>query len=168
MTAIKNTSIIVGNLADEPKCFQKNDKWAARVSFTILHTERRLNENTRQWEDGRTTAVRVDFHGQQAERYIRLIQEHEGLFAKGTAVVAWGSPSDNPNAYTDREGKPKATQTLNGTRIIPDQIVNQRRQGAKRNANPAPAAQAQPSMSVDDDPWANDTFAPAHPEEPAL
>ena len=83
-------------------------------------------------------------------------------------MVAWGSPSDNPNAYTDHEGKPKATQTLNGTRIIPDQIVNQRRQGAKRNANPATAAQTQPSMSVDDDPWANDTFAPAHPEEPAL
>lgn len=167
MTAIKNTSIIEGNLAADPQTFPKG-QYVARVTFRILHNSRRLDQNTNKWVDGRATAVQVNFYGTAAERYIAMIEQQPGLFAKGTAVVAWGGPSDNPNAYTDREGKAKATQTLIGTRIIPDQIVNQRRQDAKRNANPAPAAQPQPSGNVDDDPWANDTFAPAHPEEPAF
>ena len=161
MTAIRNTSLIEGNLADEPKCFAKNDKWAAYVSFTILHTDRRMNEETRQWEDGRTTAVRVDFHGPQAERYIRLIQERPDLFAKGTAVVAWGSPADTPNAYIDRENKPRSTQTLAGTKIIPDQIVNQRRGKAKEAQPPTMAAQQQAArqqgtVPPEYDPWAVD------------
>ena len=70
-------------------------------------------------EDGRTTAVDVNFYGATAERYAQTIQQQPDAFAKGTAVAAWGELSDRPNTWTDRDGNPQATSVINGTRIIP-------------------------------------------------
>lgn len=56
MTAIKTTNIVEGNLAQEPKYFPKG-QYVARIVFRIMHTDRKLNPQTNQWEDGRTTAV---------------------------------------------------------------------------------------------------------------
>ena len=58
MTAIKTANIIEGNLATEPKYFPKG-QYVARLVFRIMHTDRKLNQQTGQWEDGRTTAVDV-------------------------------------------------------------------------------------------------------------
>ena len=161
MTAIKNTSIIEGNLAAEPACFAKNAQYAARVSFTIMHTSRRYNDQTSQWEDGRTTAVKADLYGRAAERCIQMIQQDTTLFAKGAAVVAWGEISDQPNTWIDKEGKAQATPTLLVDRIIPDQITNQRRAQAKANSQ-QPTGNAQETQQANtngyaapaDDPWA--------------
>lgn len=68
MTAIKTANIVEGNLAQEPKYFPEG-QYAARIVFRIMHTDRRLNPQTNQWEDGRTTAVDVNFYGPAAERY---------------------------------------------------------------------------------------------------
>ena len=92
-----------------------------------MHTDRRLNPQTNQWEDGRTTVVDVNFYGPAAERYAQTIQQQPDAFAKGTAVVAWGELSDHPDTWTDRDGNLQATPVINGTRIIPNQLVNQRR-----------------------------------------
>ena len=62
MTAIKTTNIVEGNLAQEPKYFPKG-QYVARIVFRIMHTDRKLNPQTNQWEDGRTTAVDVNFYG---------------------------------------------------------------------------------------------------------
>ncbi len=59
MTAIKTANIIEGNLATEPKYFPKG-QYVARLVFRIMHTDRKLNQQTGQWEDGRTTAVDVN------------------------------------------------------------------------------------------------------------
>ena len=74
MTAIKTTNIIEGNLATEPKYFPKG-QYVARIVFRIMHTDRKLNPQTNQWEDGRTTAVDVNFYGLAAERYAQTIQQ---------------------------------------------------------------------------------------------
>lgn len=124
MTAIKTTNIVEGNLAQEPKYFPKG-QYVARIVFRIMHTDRKLNPQTNQWEDGRTTAVDVNFYGLAAERYAQTIQQQADVFAKGTAVVAWGELSDRPNTWIDRDGTPQATSVINGTRIIPNQLVNQ-------------------------------------------
>lgn len=87
MTAIKNTSIIEGNLAAVPQIFPKG-QYVARVTFRILHNSRRLDQNTNKWVDGRATAVQVNFYGTTAERYIAMIGQQPDLFAKGTPVVA--------------------------------------------------------------------------------
>ena len=87
MTAIKTANIIEGNLATEPKYFPKG-QYVARLVFRIMHTDRKLNQQTGQWEDGRTTAVDVNFYGATAERYAQTIQQQPDVFAKGTAVVA--------------------------------------------------------------------------------
>ena len=86
MTAIKTTNIVEGNLAQEPKYFPKG-QYVARIVFRIMHTDRKLNPQTNQWEDGRTTAVDVNFYGATAERYAQTIQQQPDAFAKGTAVA---------------------------------------------------------------------------------
>lgn len=65
MTAIKTTNIVEGNLAQEPKYFPQG-QYVARIVFRIMHTDRKLNPQTNQWEDGRTTAVDVNFYGATA------------------------------------------------------------------------------------------------------
>ena len=98
MTAIKTANIVEGNLAQEPKYFPEG-QYVARIVFRIMHTDRRLNPQTNQWEDGRTTAVDVNFYGPAAERYAQTIQQQPDVFAKGTAVVAWGELSDHPDTW---------------------------------------------------------------------
>lgn len=151
MTAIKTTNIIEGNLATEPKYFPKG-QYVARIVFRIMHTDRKLNPQTNMWEDGRTTAVDVNFYGLAAERYAQTIQQQPDVFAKGTAVVAWGELSDRPNTWTDRDGTPQATSVINGTRIIPNQLVNQRRANCQQsNSTSLPQyTNAVPEQ----DPWA--------------
>lgn len=144
MTAIKTTNIVEGNLAQEPKYFPKG-QYVARIVFRIMHTDRKLNPQTNQWEDGRTTAVDVNFYGATAERYAQTIQQQPDAFAKGTAVAAWGELSDRPNTWTDRDGNPQATPVINGTRIIPNQLVNQRR--ANRQQPIPPACRNTPTRS---------------------
>ncbi len=145
MTAIKNTSIIEGNLASEPTCFAKNAQYGARVSFTIMHTNRYYDQQAGAWKDGRTTVVKADLYGQRAERYTQMISQDPTLFAKGTAVIAWGEISDQPNTWIDKEGNAQATPTMLADRIIPDQIANQRRAQAKTNTTQA--------ATPDNDPW---------------
>lgn len=139
MTAIKTTNIVEGNLAQEPKYFPQG-QYVARIVFRIMHTDRKLNPQTNQWEDGRTTAVDVNFYGATAERYAQTIQQQPDAFAKGTAVAAWGELSDRPNTWTDRDGNPQATPVINGTRIIPNQLVNQRRANRQQSNFHQPAA----------------------------
>lgn len=125
MSAIRTTNLVEGNLAAEPKVFPKG-QYDARVAFRILHTDRRLNQETGQWEDGRTSAVAVNFYGAAAERLTKLIEQQPDLFAKGTAVIAWGSIAE-PDAYLDRDGYAAASLVLAGARIVPNQLINQRR-----------------------------------------
>lgn len=147
MTAIKTTNIVEGNLAQEPKYFPKG-QYVAR----IMHTDRKLNPQTNQWEDGRTTAVDVNFYGLAAERYAQTIQQQADVFAKGTAVVAWGELSDRPNTWIDRDGTPQATSVINGTRIIPNQLVNQRR--ANRQQSNSTILPQYTNAVPEQDPWA--------------
>lgn len=165
MTAIKTTNLVEGNLAAEPKYFPKG-QYAARLIFRILHTDRRFNADTNQWEDGRTTAIEINFHDAAADRIAQTIQRQPGLYAKGTAVVAWGDIADRPNAYIDKDGNAQAVTVINGRRIIPDQPVNQRRAQARTTSpqptQPAGQTQADGFASPVDDPWDNqqdDTFA---------
>lgn len=122
MTAIKTTNIVEGNLATEPKYFPKG-QYVARIVFRIMHTDRKLNPQTNQWEDGRTTAV-----------------------------VAWGELSDRPNTWIDRDGTPQATSVINGTRIIPNQLVNQRR--ANRQQSNSTSLPQYTNAVPEQDPWA--------------
>lgn len=151
MTAIKTTNIIEGNLATEPKYFPKG-QYVARIVFRIMHADRKLNPQTNQWEDGRTTAVDVNFYGLAAERYAQTIQQQPDVFAKGTAVVAWGELSDRPNTWIDRDGTPQATSVINGTRIIPNQLVNQRR--ANRQQSNSTSLPQYANAVPEQDPWA--------------
>ena len=84
-----------------------------------MHTDRRLNPQTNQWEDGRTTVVDVNFYGPAAERYAQTIQQQPDAFAKGTAVVAWGELSDHPDTWTDRDGNLQATPVINARASSP-------------------------------------------------
>lgn len=152
MTAIKTANIIEGNLATEPKYFPKG-QYVARLVFRIMHTDRKLNQQTGQWEDGRTTTVDVNFYGATAERYAQTIQQQPDVFAKGTAVVAWGELSDRSNVWIDRDGTPQATSVINGTRIIPNQLVNQRR--ANRQQSASTSLPQQTNAVPEQDPWAS-------------
>lgn len=151
MTAIKTANIIEGNLATEPKYFPKG-QYVARLVFRIMHTDRKLNQQTGQWEDGRTTAVDVNFYGATAERYAQTIQQQPDVFAKGTAVVAWGELSDRSNVWIDRDGTPQSTSVINGTRIIPNQLVNQRR--ANRQQSNSTILPQYTNAVPEQDPWA--------------
>lgn len=150
MTAIMTANIIEGNLATEPKYFPKG-QYVARIVFRIMHTDRKLNPQTNMWEDGRTTAVDVNFYGLAAERYAQTIQQQPDVFAKGTAVVAWGELSERLNTWTDRDGTPQATSVINGTRIIPNQLVNQRR--ANRQQSTSISLPQQTNAVPEQDPW---------------
>lgn len=125
MTAIKTTNIVEGNLAQEPKYFPQG-QYVARIVFRIMHTDRKLNPQT--------------------------IQQQPDAFAKGTAVAAWGELSDRPNTWTDRDGNPQATPVINGTRIIPNQLVNQRR--ANRQQSNSTSLPQYTNAVPEQDPWA--------------
>ena len=157
MTAIKTTNIVEGNLAQEPKYFPQG-QYVARIVFRIMHTDRKLNPQTNQWEDGRTTAVDVNFYGLAAERYAQTIQQQPDAFAKGTAVVAWGELSDRLNTWTDRDGNPQATPVINGTRIIPNQLVNQRR--ANRQQSNSTSLPQYTNAVPEQDPWRDNRHRP--------
>ena len=150
MTAIKTTNIIEGNLATEPKYFPKG-QYVARIVFRIMHTDRKLNPQTNQWEDGRTTAVDVNFYGATAERYAQTIQQQPDAFAKGTAVAAWGELSDRPNTWTDRDGNPSHTRHQRHAHH-PNQLVNQRRAN-RQQSNPTSLPQYANAVP-EQDPWA--------------
>ena len=127
MTAIKTANIIEGNLATEPKYFPKG-QYVARLVFRIMHTDRKLNQQTGQWEDGRTTAVDVNFYGATAERYAQTIQQQPDVFAKGTAVVPIASNpippacrntptrSRNRTRGRDNRHRPEPSRTATGGR----------------------------------------------------
>ena len=112
MTAIKTTNIVEGNLAQEPKYFPQG-QYVARIVFRIMHTDRKLNPQTDQWEDGRTTAVDVNFYGATAERYAQTIQQQPDAFAKGTAVAAWENsptvPTRGPTVTETPRPHPSST-----------------------------------------------------------
>lgn len=151
MSAIKTASIVEGNLAAAPKYFPKG-QYAARLVFHVMHTERRLNPQTNQWEDGRTAVIDVSLYGDRAERIAQTIQQQPDVFAKGTAIVAWGEIADRPNAYIDRDGNAQATTVLNATRVIPNQLVNQRR--ANRPADVSTSLPQHTDATPEQDPWA--------------
>lgn len=71
---------------------------------------------------------------------------------QGTAVVAWGELSDRPNTWIDRDGTPQATSVINGTRIIPNQLVNQRR--ANRQQSNSTSLPQYANAVPEQDPWA--------------
>lgn len=89
MTAIKTTNIVEGNLAQEPKYFPQG-QYVARIVFRIMHTDRKLNPQTNQWEDGRTTAVDVNFYGATAGR----VRQRHGRGRMGRTV--------RPSQHVDR------------------------------------------------------------------
>lgn len=99
MTAIKTTNIVEGNLAQEPKYFPQG-QYVARIVFRIMHTDRKLNPQTNQWEDGRTTAVDVNFYGATAERYAQTtttagrVRQRHGRGRMGRTV--------RPSQHVDR------------------------------------------------------------------
>lgn len=144
MTAINATNIIKGNLASEPKYWPAG-QYAARVTFRIMHTARRLDPADNQRKDGSTTVVEANMFGTNAERYIDLITESPTMFAKGTPVIAMGMIADKPSAYIDRNGKPQAMSTLNADNVLPDLIaIRQRAEARNRRQNPS---------TPDTDPW---------------
>lgn len=151
MTAIKTTNIVEGNLAQEPKYFPKG-QYVARIVFRIMHTDRKLNPQTNQWEDGRTTrrgrellrrysrTVRAD-HPTTAGR----VRQRHGSGRMGRTV--------RPSQHVDRPRRhPQATPVINGTRIIPNQLVNQRR--ANRQQSNSTSLPQYTNAVPEQDPWA--------------
>lgn len=125
MSAVRTACLVEGNLAGEPRVFPKG-QYEAMVSFRVLHTDRVPDPDTGEWKDGRTSAVTVEFRGARAERLARLIGERPDVFPRGKAVVAWGSVAA-PSAYLDQDGRASADIVLAGMRIVPDQLMNERR-----------------------------------------
>lgn len=111
------------------------------ASVSVAHTPRRLNEQTRQWEDaGDTIWVRLTFWDKQAEAALHI--------KKGMRVIAEGTP--RVSAYTGQGGEARATLDLrvNSWGITPKPQNNQQPQ-APQQATQAPQATT--------DPWGNPT-----------
>lgn len=115
------------------------------ASVSVAHTPRRLNEQTRQWEDaGDTIWVRLTFWDKQAEAALHI--------KKGMRVIAEGTP--RVSAYTGQGGEARASLDLrvNSWGITPKPQNNQQPQ-APLQATQAPQATT--------DPWGNPTTGPA-------
>lgn len=116
------------------------------ASVSVAHTPRRLNDQTRQWEDaGDTIWVRLTFWDKQAEAALHI--------KKGMRVIAEGTP--RVSAYTGQGGEARASLDLrvNSWGITPKPQNNQQPQ-APQQATQAPQATT--------DPWGNPTTRPAH------
>ena len=115
------------------------------ASVSVAHTPRRLNEQTRQWEDaGDTIWVRLTFWDKQAEAALHI--------KKGMRVIAEGTP--RVSAYTGQGGEARASLDLrvNSWGITPKPQNNQQPQ------SPPQATQAPQATT---DPWGNPTTGPA-------
>ena len=92
MSAIKTTNIVEGNLAAEPTYFPKG-QYTARISFRILHTDRRLNPQTDQWEDvyGQINVYGVTTKSERCERSYRTRSAAGNGIGGREAPVPYGS-----------------------------------------------------------------------------
>lgn len=110
-----------GNLGADPEIryTQGGDPVA---NFRIGNTQRRMNRQTNQWEDGATLWLRVEAWGQLAENVAASIK-------KGVSVSVEGSLVEDK--YTDKQGQERTSMKVKATDVRVS-LRNQRTQGIER------------------------------------
>lgn len=100
---------ITGHLADTPE-FRQTDSGRSVTNFTVISNARRFDQNTQQWVDAHTTAIRITAWGRLAEHLV-------GTIAVGHRVTVTGSRL-TASAYIPRDGgQPRAGMELTADRI---------------------------------------------------
>lgn len=131
---------LVGNLTADPELrFTPSGK--AVTSFTVACSERKLNKQTNEWEDGESLFMRCSAWEQVAES----IAEN---CVRGTSVVVTGKMYQR--SYETREGEKRTVIEMQCTNFA---VTISRSQSAKPNKIQR-ASQAGPSGQ--DDPWGTD------------
>ncbi|WP_157778102.1 single-stranded DNA-binding protein [Nocardia terpenica] len=110
MTAV--TVEITGHLADDPAELRVTPTGKTVTSFVVIGNDRRYDENSGAWVDAHTTSIRVTAWGKLGEHVVDSL-------AKGTLVTVQGDRL-TADAWTDREGQPRATLELRATRVAVD------------------------------------------------
>ena len=98
---------VEGNLTKDPE-FGEANNGTKYAQFTVAVTDRKLDEETKQWQDGDTKFHRTTVFGRQAE-HVR------DSLAKGDTVLVHGNLEFRN--WTDKEG-----QEREGTQIIADSV----------------------------------------------
>ena len=76
---------ITGNLAADPE-LRFTPSGAAVANFVVLHTERTLNKQTNEWEDGETTRFKCAAWRQMAENVAESLQRGMTVIVQGNLV----------------------------------------------------------------------------------
>lgn len=125
MSAVRTACLVEDNLAGEPRVFPKG-QYEAMVSFRVLHTDRVPDPDTggmegRQDQRGDGRVPRREGRTPRAadRRTPGRVLPREG--GRGLGAVA------APSAYLDQDGRASADIVLAGMRIVPDQLMNERR-----------------------------------------
>lgn len=133
------TLTIIGNLANDPE-LRHTRSGAPVCNFTIASTPRRMNKETREWEDGETVFQKCTVWMQYAEAVADSLSKGDRVIATGVIEV---------QSWTDRENIKRSDNILRVEEIGLSpryaQITSSKRSGGggKRAAS-----------SSSDEPWA--------------
>lgn len=135
--------IIEGNLAADPE-MRFVASGSAVASFRVGSTERVMNRETNQWQDGKQCWLTVDCWGQLAENVAETLHRGDRVIVVGSIYDDTYTPngSDQPRTVTKCRADSVAPSLRNATAQV---RRTQRQQGA-------PAGQQQAPQQ--DDPWA--------------
>lgn len=111
-----------GNLGADPEIRYTQNGGDPVANFRIGNTQRRLNRQTSQWEDGATLWLRIEAWGQLAENVAASLK-------KGVSVAVEGNLVEDK--YTDKQGQERTNMKVKATDVRIS-LRNQRAQGIER------------------------------------
>lgn len=105
----ETTITVVGNLTGDPE-LRFTPQGQAVANFTVASTPRRMNRQTREWEDGDTLFLRCTAWRDMAEHISESL-------AKGTRVIVQGNLEQR--SYEDRDGQKRTVVELQVLEVGP-------------------------------------------------
>lgn len=134
------TITICGNITADPELrFTPNGQ--AVANFTVASTPRRMNNQTKEWEDSPTLFLRCNVWRQQAESVAESL-------IRGTRVIVTGRLTQR--SYETKEGEKRTVYEIEVEDVGPS-LKNATAKVSKTTRSNAPQGGSKPAG---DDPWA--------------
>lgn len=134
---------ICGNTTSDPELrFTPNGQ--AVANFTVASTPRRMNSQTKEWEDGSTLFLRCNVWRQQAESVAESLR-------RGLRVIVTGRLTQR--SYETKEGEKRTVYEIEVEDVGPS-LRNATAKVSKTTRSGAQQGQQGASRPAADDPWA--------------
>lgn len=164
------TTTIIGNLTSDPE-LRFTNTGAPVANFTIAHTPRTFNRDTREWEDGEPLFMRCSIWRDYAENVTESLTKGDRVIATGTLKQrSWQTQDGEKRTVIEMEvdevGPALRFATAKPQRATRTQTTGQPQAQAAAPAGGSPHDPWATSQKTGTDPWANPYATPAPGEAP--